>query len=64
VERKTDGTFLVEITLGNAAMQTGRDIGEALVVVGAKVTNGDPEGAIMDVNGNRVGSFWYEDGPA
>ena len=51
-------TFTLTITLGNAAMQTRADVGEALMNIGENVafSVGDT-GTIRDANGNTVGSW-------
>lgn len=55
-------TFNVTIKLGNAAMSTQNDLSAALRKVADKLDNGlGSGGPIMDDNGNRVGSFYYEE---
>jgi hypothetical protein len=53
--------FTLKIELGNEAMQTGTDVSEALQRLSSKLYDyGDLEdcsGVIMDLNGNRVGSW-------
>lgn len=54
--------FKLSITLDNAAMQTGADVGEALIRTAAKFVDqvdfGPTErGIIRDLNGNTVGLF-------
>ena len=55
--------FLVEIELGNDAMQTGHDVAEALRGVAINVdvdfaewNNDNDQGTVHDTNGNRVGT--------
>lgn len=61
-----EGTFVLKIELGNDAMQTDREIGQALVALGKKFTTGRDgseirdSGKIMDANGNSVGSWEVE----
>ena len=53
--------FNLTIKLGNEAMQTGPDIAEALQGVASSVDAFGIEpgdgGAIVDINGNRVGEW-------
>lgn len=54
--------FKLSIKLGNAEMQTGADVAEALIRTAAKFTDqvdfGPTErGTILDLNGNLVGLF-------
>lgn len=53
--------FVLEIELGNDAMQTYRDIQKALTVVTGKLEQKEfspnDHHPIHDVNGNRVGHF-------
>jgi len=56
--------FNLHIELGNEAMHTGTDIGDALKKVAGRLWNyGDEDemigcrGAIMDLNGNKVGAW-------
>lgn len=58
--------FTLEITLGNAAMQDGSDVANALDQVSAKVQQAIPAVAgdgwiIRDENGNTVGRCRFED---
>ena len=55
-----NGTFKLEVELGNAAMQGRYDIIEALTETSERLKHGDIRGIIMDVNGNNVGKFWME----
>ena len=57
MRREMTGTFMVSIQLGNDAMQSARDIADALRVVANRVEDGVIHGKVMDVNGNWVGSF-------
>lgn len=49
-------TFTIKIKLGNEAMQTNADIQKALKGV-IRYLDYQSNGAIMDVNGNKVGKF-------
>lgn len=53
--------FVLTIKLGNAEMETGRDVADALRKVAHRIEDnalplGDVD-AIMDMNGNNVGSW-------
>jgi hypothetical protein len=50
-------TFTLSIRMGNAAMLTPEDVGEALRQVADKLDNDYTDGPVIDVNGNRVGSW-------
>jgi hypothetical protein len=56
--------FVLEITLGNAAMQTGGDIADALEGVATKVHFEVPVAGvskrICDVSGKTVGSWRFD----
>lgn len=57
--------FTLEIELGNAAMQTGEDVAEALDRLGSvlgDMTEPSQQGAgrIRDLNGNTVGHWALE----
>ena len=57
-----DKTFNVTINLGNAAMQTGQDIGKALTnlsngVFGIFNFTTNDSGVVKDTNGNTVGTW-------
>jgi len=54
-------TFHVEIATDNAAFQEPDELPRLLRVVASKVEHGSDAGAIVDVNGNRVGTFWTEE---
>lgn len=66
-------TFYVEIECGNDAMQTSKQVAEALRVVAdrvedndyCEVASDDLVRGIKDENGNTVGSFGFKinDGP-
>lgn len=56
-----EGEFKLEISLGNDAMQNERHVGEAVMGVGEAVKNGRMAGSVRDVNGNTVGTYWFED---
>ena len=54
--------FIVRITLGNDAMQTGVEVADALDEVAAQINTDGPfkvgeRGSIADANGNKVG-YW------
>ena len=54
--------FILEITLGNEAMQTPADIAGALYDAADRVGEGSPnsgvrDGKIWDINGNVVGKY-------
>lgn len=59
--------FTLEIELGNAAMQTSWDVGQALRELGTKYQNGSdgPDirdaGKVHDLNGNTVGKWEVTD---
>lgn len=62
-----DGTFKLEIEMGNDAMQTAEDVATALIQVAAKLKRGQAtgeieldEGKVYDANGNYVGDFALE----
>lgn len=60
--------FTLEITLGNAEMQTGFDVGAALERVANRLAfddtlTGDEHGLIFDANGNRVGNWKVAEPP-
>lgn len=56
-----DGTFHLEIELGNDAMRRPVDLADALHGIGQKVLKGAREGSVRDANGNRVGTFHFEE---
>lgn len=57
--------FTLAISIDNDAMQTGRDISDALKQVAAKIHSHDMESdygnAVMDANGNKVGEWGLDD---
>lgn len=54
----SDGTFRLEVELGNEAMQTVEDVAQALEDrVMEALLRGEPEGRIRDTNGNTVGRW-------
>jgi hypothetical protein len=55
-----DGTFKLEIELGNDDMQTSDHIAEALRNVADQLDRGAPGGRIVDENGNTVGRYEVE----
>lgn len=58
-------TFTLTIELGNDAMQTGRDVSDALKQVASKVHSclieEDYGNSIRDENGNKVGEWGFMD---
>jgi hypothetical protein len=53
--------FALEIKLGNAAMQSGPDVADALRKVADRIENGlEARGRIRDANGNTVGEYGPE----
>jgi hypothetical protein len=54
--------FILEINLGNDAMQTSDDIGEMLIHYGKKIraTGKYDIGTMHDQNGNTVGQYYTE----
>lgn len=55
-----NGTFRLEIEMGNSEMLKRRDIADALTDVASKLKCGQAAGGIVDINGNTVGKFWME----
>lgn len=55
--------FTLNIELGNAAMQSGPDVANALERVWTEVDDGHTEGTIRDLNGNTVGVYGFEAAP-
>lgn len=55
-------TFLLEISMGNAAMQDDADVAYALHNVAERLERGNRAGKIMDANGNTVGTFTFLSG--
>ena len=55
------GTFSLEITLGNTAMQTREDVARALEAIAQRLRGLPPvhidHGYVKDNNGNTVGSW-------
>jgi len=51
--------FTLSIELGNAAMQTGRDVADLLRRVADRLDDGLPDGPrpVRDLNGNTVGYY-------
>ncbi len=52
--------FVLEITMGNDAMQTHYDVARALKDMAYRVSNGGEGGIILDDNGQRVGEWRFE----
>lgn len=50
----------LKIKFGNDAMQTADDAASALHKVATRITMGDTEGKVQDVNGNTVGDWSME----
>ncbi len=59
----TDPTFTLSIKLREDAMQSGADISRALSRVAELVAIGESSRAILDDNGNTVGSWQYKTAP-
>lgn len=56
--------FTLAIELGNAAMQSGPDVADALRTVADKIEHGlEARGPIIDANGNTVGTYGASAGP-
>lgn len=55
--------FTVEITLGNAGMQSNDDVRRALEIVSREIVFGDARtrGDILDMNGESVGHYRLSD---
>ena len=53
--------FTLRITLGNEAMQTPEDVGDALWAVANRLNYGmdRSNGEILDYNGNKVGEWEF-----
>jgi hypothetical protein len=49
--------FTLTIDLGNDAMQREEDIARALRRIADRIDGGATDGAVMDDNGNKVGSW-------
>jgi hypothetical protein len=59
------GRFTLEIELGNAAMQTREDVGDALFRLAVTLTQTSRlEGIVKDLNGNTVGVWDLTEEPA
>ena len=54
--------FIVDIELGNDAMNTPGDVAGALFEVATKIQAGQTAGSIKDRNGNSVGFFQRRSG--
>jgi len=50
--------FKLKIILGNEAMQTPEDVGNALEYIAMRLKRGATDGNIKDANGNNVGTFY------
>ena len=57
----TPERFVLEITLGNAAMNSEEDVADALREVANLLYRG-PSSSIYDINGNKVGHYRFETG--
>ncbi len=53
--------FILDITMGNDAMQSGDDVRNALEDVGHKLNLDQEAGIIRDINGNTVGEWRFEE---
>lgn len=60
VKASTAARFTLAIELGNDAMETRAHVARALRGVAQRVSAGETEGAIQDVNGNTVGRWGFE----
>ena len=59
----TPTRFDLHIDLGNDAMQTGEDVAEALRRIATKLErSGHESGLVMDLNGNKVGTWELSEG--
>jgi hypothetical protein len=56
-------SFDVQVSLGNAAMDSHEDVARALREVADKVESGDYSGRVRDDNGNSVGAFSFRLAP-
>lgn len=55
-----NGKFKLEIELGNAAMQTRRQVAGALRRLAEEIDRNKDKGSILDLNGNTVGTWSFE----
>lgn len=51
--------FNLNITMGNAEMQTPEAVAANLELIAARIRSGSEDGAIRDVNGNEVGTYGF-----
>ena len=51
--------FALNITMGNAEMQTPEAVVASLELVADRIRNGLEDGVIRDVNGNEVGTYGF-----
>jgi len=63
VDTRQLGTFIVEIKPGNAEMQSGGHVANALRVLAHRLDFADWEGdgVVHDINGNAVGTWTFHD---
>jgi hypothetical protein len=59
---RTIRRFVVQIEMGNMAMQTSEDIASALEETARKLRTGKLSGSIIDGNGNTVGDYCARNG--
>lgn len=55
-------TFTMQIDCDNSAFEEseGAEVARILHSVGEQLRDGDSMGVLYDINGNRVGRFYYE----
>lgn len=56
--------FKIEIETGNAAFEDDRNMELARILrqIAERLENGENAGRVLDINGNKVGSFEIEEG--
>lgn len=56
--------FKIEIETGNAAFEDDRNMELARILrqIAERLENGEDAGRVLDINGNKVGSFEIEEG--
>jgi hypothetical protein len=56
--------FKIEIETGNAAFEDDRNMELARILrqIAERLENGEDAGRVLDINGNKVGSFEMEEG--
>lgn len=55
-------TFTMQIECDNSAFEEseGAEVARILHSIGEQLRDGDKIGILYDMNGNRVGRFWYQ----